>query len=32
LSDLDVTTAGNLGYGHSIQRIASTDKKGKKVD
>ncbi len=32
LSDLDVTTAGGLAYGHSIQRLAGTDKKGKKVD
>ena len=32
ISDLEVTTGGNIAYGHSIQRIAGTDKKGKKVD
>jgi ketosteroid isomerase-like protein len=32
ISDLDVTTGGNLAYGHSIQHIAGTDKKDKKVD
>jgi uncharacterized protein (TIGR02246 family) len=32
LSDLDITADDNLAYGHSIQRIAGTDKQGKKVD
>jgi ketosteroid isomerase-like protein len=32
LSDLSVTTSGNLAYGHSIQHTAGTDKKGKKLD
>jgi ketosteroid isomerase-like protein len=32
LTDLDITAADNLGYSHSIQRVAGTDKQGKKVD
>jgi len=30
LTDLDVTVGGDVAYGHSIQRVAMTDKKGKK--
>jgi len=32
LTDLDVTTDDNLAYSHSIQRVAGTDKQGKKLD
>ena len=32
LTDLDVTADRNLAYSHSIQRIAGTDKQGKKFD
>jgi uncharacterized protein (TIGR02246 family) len=32
MTDLDVAADHNLGYGHSIQRVAGTDKKGKKID
>ena len=32
LTDLDITTDDNLAYGHSIQRVAGTDKQGKKLD
>jgi uncharacterized protein (TIGR02246 family) len=32
LSDLAVTTAGDLAYSHSAQRMSGTDKKGKKLD
>ncbi len=32
LSDLDVATDRNLAYSHSIQRVAGTDKQGKKLD
>jgi len=32
LSDLKVASDGNVAYGHSIQRVSGTDKKGKKVD
>ncbi len=32
LTDLDVGTDGNLAYSHSIQRVAGTDKQGKKLD
>jgi len=32
LSDLNVASGGNLAYGHSIQHISGTDKKGEKVD
>lgn len=32
LSDLAVATDGNIGYGHSIQRVTGTDTKGKPVD
>jgi uncharacterized protein (TIGR02246 family) len=32
LSDLDITADDTLAYGHSIQRVAGTDKQGKKVD
>ena len=32
LTDLDVVTDRNLAYSHSIQRVAGTDKHGKKLD
>ena len=32
ISDLSVTTDGNLGYGHSIQRVVMTGKDGSKMD
>ena len=32
ISDLDVTVAGPVAYGHSIQRLAGTDTKGNPVD
>jgi uncharacterized protein (TIGR02246 family) len=32
LSDLDVAADRNLAYSHSIQRVAGTDKEGKKLD
>src|SRR5205807_2173373 len=32
LADLDVTADDNLAYSHSIQRVAGTDKQGKKLD
>jgi uncharacterized protein (TIGR02246 family) len=32
LSDLDITADDNLGYAHSIQHVAGTDKQGKKLD
>lgn len=32
VSDLSVTADGNLAYGHSIQRVAGTDKSGKMAD
>jgi len=32
LTDLDVTADRNLAYSHSIQRVAGTDKQGKKLD
>ena len=32
LTDLDVGTDSNLAYSHSIQRVAGTDKQGKKLD
>jgi ketosteroid isomerase-like protein len=32
ISDLSVTAAGPLGYGHSIQRISGTDAKGQPID
>jgi uncharacterized protein (TIGR02246 family) len=32
LTDLDVVTDRNLAYSHSIQRVAGTDKQGKKLD
>lgn len=32
LSDLDVVADRNLAYSHSIQRVAGTDKQGKKLD
>lgn len=32
LSDLEVTVGGNLAYSHSIQRVVSTNKKGRKTD
>ena len=32
LTDLDITTDDSLAYGHSIQRVAGTDKQGKKLD
>jgi uncharacterized protein (TIGR02246 family) len=32
LSDLDVAADRNLAFSHSIQRVAGTDKQGKKLD
>jgi hypothetical protein len=32
LTDLDITADDNLAYSHSIQRVAGTDKQGKKPD
>jgi uncharacterized protein (TIGR02246 family) len=32
LSDLDITADDNLGYSHSIQRVAGTNKQGEKID
>jgi uncharacterized protein (TIGR02246 family) len=32
LSDLDILADHNLAYGHSIQRVAGTDKAGKAID
>jgi uncharacterized protein (TIGR02246 family) len=32
LTDLDIATDDNLAYSHSIQRVAGTDKQGKKLD
>jgi uncharacterized protein (TIGR02246 family) len=32
LTDLDVVADRNLAYSHSIQRVAGTDKQGKKLD
>jgi ketosteroid isomerase-like protein len=32
LSDLDIQTDGNIGYGHSIQHVTGTDAKGKPLD
>ena len=32
LTDLDITTDDSLAYGHSIQRVAGTNKEGKKLD
>jgi uncharacterized protein (TIGR02246 family) len=32
LTDLDIAADDNLAYSHSIQRVAGTDKKGKKLD
>jgi len=32
LTDLDVGADRNLAYSHSIQRVAGTDKQGKKLD
>lgn len=32
LTDLDITTDDSLAYGHSIQRVAGTNKQGKKLD
>src|SRR5437762_325349 len=32
ITDLDITTDDNLAYSHSIQRVAGTDKQGKKLD
>jgi uncharacterized protein (TIGR02246 family) len=32
LTDLDITADDNLAYGHSIQRVAGTDKQGKTLD
>ena len=32
LSDLAVTTAGTMAYGHCVQHMSGTDKKGKKID
>ncbi len=32
VSDLDIIAGDDLAYSHSIQRVAGTDKKGKKLD
>jgi uncharacterized protein (TIGR02246 family) len=32
LTDLAIVSDHNLAYGHSIQRVAATDKQGKKLD
>lgn len=32
LSRLDITAGGNVAYGHSIQHVTMTDKKGKKQE
>lgn len=32
ISDLSITTNGNLGYGHSIQHLIATAKDGSKMD
>jgi ketosteroid isomerase-like protein len=32
IADLDVFTAGALGYGHSIQHVAGTGAKGQPID
>jgi ketosteroid isomerase-like protein len=32
LTDLDILADRNLAYSHSIQRVAGTDKQGKKLD
>jgi uncharacterized protein (TIGR02246 family) len=32
LTDLDIVADRNLAYSHSIQRVAGTDKQGKKLD
>lgn len=32
LTDLDIGADRNLAYSHSIQRVAGTDKQGKKLD
>ena len=32
VSDFDIITGDDLAYSHSIQRVAGTDKKGKKLD
>lgn len=32
ISDLAVTTAGGMAYGHGIQHMSGSDKKGKKID
>jgi ketosteroid isomerase-like protein len=32
LTDLDITADDNLACSHSIQRVAGTDKQGKKLD
>jgi uncharacterized protein (TIGR02246 family) len=32
MTDLDITADENLAYSHSIQRLAGTDKQGKKLD
>jgi ketosteroid isomerase-like protein len=32
LTDLDIAADDNLAYSHSIQRVAGTDKQGKKLD
>jgi ketosteroid isomerase-like protein len=32
LSDLKVTSSNNLAFGHNIQHMAGTDRRGKKVD
>ena len=32
LTDLEVTVGGDVGYGHSVQRVIFTDKDGKKLE
>ena len=32
ISDLEITTGGNVAYSHSIQHVSLTDKDGKKLD
>jgi ketosteroid isomerase-like protein len=32
ISDIDVTAVGSVAYGHSIQRIVTTDTKGSPID
>ena len=32
MTDLQITTVGSVGYGHSIQHVSSTDAKGQPID